>query len=485
MTVYFSKNARGASLLGHLYYHTRRLMRSKDISWREELGLRHHNASVVAVGGNSAGELLAPTAEALRNFNNVVLTHGNGPQVGALAKKYPHLSLSECVRLTQKLEPGQEEYKDYCVGEMLKAKVEAKIPLRKRGKQKVVIVPTDIIVDINDPAFKNPTKPVGKHYSDKELTTEVGTLENMGQGLFRAQKSEGEKLFFRKVTDAPADQPWRQVVASPKPLEIPQEQLDEIIRETQAGNIVIACGGGGVAHVRQADGTLKPVDAVIDKDLSSALLAIALKARELVISTGVARVAHYHTLERAKKSIDFYFLKDALLRLKPGNLFKTDFPFLRKTRRQVWQALRRAGYLQTKWYWFGRGKIRDTFEDELDQATFRASLREHLKQNVSDKDVDLIYDMLTIAKAGQFPAGSMGEKMEAGLNVLRRGINSFTITHPEERWIRFEGSYFSRGSDSTGRLFNAGRITANVIEWATGWRPGFLPKNELQRWLVV
>ncbi|MFH1541526.1 MAG: hypothetical protein ABIE84_00345 [bacterium] len=401
MAVYFNRQANAYGLGANIWYHGLRLLRRKDVSLKEIIGFRHHQTSVAAVGGNSAGELLEPTADEILYFMDVVLTHGNGPQVGRLLARHPEKTLNECVRMTQEGTGLSVEDLNECVGEALKAKLTAKLAARGKKDVQVIIVPTEVIVSADDPAFASPTKPIGDFYSWEELEA-IGSIEERGPGLYFLPNKGQDGWYVKKIIGAKdSARPFRRVVASPKPVEIRREHLEQIVMETEKGNIVIACGGGGVPMVKQTDGSLKPVEAVIDKDLASALLAINIKARELIISTGVRRVVHNYGTPQAME-FDYYMVGSAL------------------------QALRE----------------------------------------------------------GYFPAGSMGEKVEAIINVLRRGVNCGMITQPNNLWIKFDGTLFTRGWDVMGRLFNAGRILGNMVEKVTGWRPEFLPKNELQRWLV-
>jgi carbamate kinase len=131
---------------------------------------------------------------------------------------------------------------------------------------------TQVVVDERDPAFRRPTKPIGPFYSQERariLAKEKGwtVTEDAGRG-------------------------WRRVVASPKPLEV--VEIAAIRRLVEDGTVVIAAGGGGIPVARQWDGTLHGVEAVIDKDLASSLLARLLGCEMLCIITGVDRVAlHY------------------------------------------------------------------------------------------------------------------------------------------------------------------------------------------------
>ena len=235
---------------------------------------------VIALGGNA---LLDPNtngsvAEQVRTIERscariaqiiakgyrVVLTHGNGPQVGNLliqqeeAKELiPPLPLDVCGAMTQ----GQ-------LGYLIQQKLREALGQLGLAKPVVTMV-TQVQVDPNDPAFADPTKPIGPFYSERERPV----LEQKGYVLKKVGK--GVK-------------PWRRVVASPEPKDI--VEIDSIKELIAAGSVVIACGGGGVPVVRE-DGCWRGVEAVIDKDLASALLAEELGAEILLILTDVERVA--------------------------------------------------------------------------------------------------------------------------------------------------------------------------------------------------
>jgi carbamate kinase len=235
---------------------------------------------VIALGGNA---LLDPNtngsvAEQIRTIERscarvaqiiargyrVVVTHGNGPQVGNLliqqeeAKELvPPLPLDVCGAMTQ----GQ-------LGYLIQQKLREALAQMGIAKPVVTVV-TQVRVDRDDPAFGEPTKPIGPFYAERERPL----LEQKGYVLKRVGK--GAK-------------PWRRVVASPQPKEI--VEIESIKALIAAGAIVIACGGGGVPVVRE-DGRWRGVEAVIDKDLASALLAEELGAEILLILTDVDRVA--------------------------------------------------------------------------------------------------------------------------------------------------------------------------------------------------
>jgi len=193
---------------------------------------------------------------------DVVLTHGNGPQVGNLLVKnelaahvVPPVPLDWCGAQTQGT-----------IGFLILDALDA--ALASRGVQKrVAAVVTRTRVDGNDPGFRQPTKPIGRYLPQAE----VAPLLEHGQ----TWEDRGEKG-------------WRRVVASPEPLEILDAPAIEAL--VAAGYVVVGAGGGGVPVVRDGDGRLHGVEAVIDKDLSAALLARAVGAEVLVIATDVEHV---------------------------------------------------------------------------------------------------------------------------------------------------------------------------------------------------
>ena len=239
--------------------------------------------AVIAIGGNSliadskkmsvpdqyaaAGETSRHIAALVAAGYRVVITHGNGPQVGFillrsdLAKERLHeVPLESCVADTQ----GAIGYQ---VGQTLANE------LRRRGIAKsIATVVTQVLVDPADEAFANPTKPIGPFYSAED-----------------AERYRAENGWVLKED---AGRGWRRVVASPKPLEIVEEDTVRLLLDQDV--VVIAVGGGGIPVVRNAEGDLKGTAAVIDKDLASCLLAKNLQADLFIISTGVDKVAiHY------------------------------------------------------------------------------------------------------------------------------------------------------------------------------------------------
>ena len=292
--------------------------------------------AVIAIGGNSlildskkitvkdqyqaASETAHHIAALVAAGYRVVITHGNGPQVGFillrsdLARNVLHqVPLDSCVADTQ----GALGYQ---IGQTLANE------LKRQGIQKpIATVVTQVLVDNDDPAFANPTKPIGSFYTEEE-----------------AQKHKAESGWTLKED---AGRGWRRVVASPKPLRIVEEDTVRLLLEQDV--VVIAVGGGGIPVRENEKGELEGCAAVIDKDLASCLLAKNLKADLFIISTGVDKVA-----------VDFK---------KPT-------------------------------------------QRELDRLTV-AEAKKYLAE-------------------GQFPAGSMGPKIEAAIDFIEHGGKEVIITQP-------------------------------------------------------
>lgn len=244
---------------------------------------------VVALGGNAIlasdpsadaqKEALAKTAKHLvkliKNGDNLIITHGNGPQVGNLllqnlaadSDKNPALPLDTLVAMTE----GS-------IGFWLQNALENE--LSKEGINKEVIsVVTQVIVDKDDPAFEAPSKPIGPFYTEEDAQLES---EKTG-ATFKEDAGRG----------------WRKVVASPKPMDI--KEIVTIKTLLDAGEIVVAGGGGGIPVIQDTDGSLRGVEAVIDKDFASQMLAELVDADLFIILTGVDYVfINYNTPEQEK-----------------------------------------------------------------------------------------------------------------------------------------------------------------------------------------
>ncbi|MER3543910.1 MAG: carbamate kinase [Chloroflexota bacterium] len=236
--------------------------------------------AVVAIGGNSlikdpqhqtVPDQYAATVETCQHIAgmiaagwDVVITHGNGPQVGFILRR-SELSLHE-------LHPVPLDSIDAdtqgAIGYMIQKALYNEF--RKRGlKKQAVTVVTQVLVDRNDPAFRHPTKPIGSFMDEKTA------------------RERSEKEGWNVIEDA--GRGWRRVVPSPRPRRIIER--DAIWTLLDTGFTVIAVGGGGIPVIEDEEGNLVGVEAVIDKDYASALLAISIQADLFLISTAVEKVA--------------------------------------------------------------------------------------------------------------------------------------------------------------------------------------------------
>ena len=273
-------------------------------------------------------------AEIVRGGSKLVIVHGNGPQVGNIlvqaeeaSTKVPPQSIDVAVAQTE----GS-------MGFMLQLAIRNR--LESVGKSaEVATVLTEVEVDVNDPAFKRPTKPIGPFFT-----------------RYRAEALERD-LGWTMREDA--GRGWRHVVPSPRPIRV--LNVKTITHMLNGADVVIAAGGGGIPVVRGRDNQWRGIEAVIDKDYASALLACELGASLFVILTGVPKVA-----------LDFG---------KP-------------TQREV---------------------------DRLSAADAEKHLRE-----------------------GQFPAGSMGPKIEAAIQFVRRCGKEVLITDIEHLREALEGNNGTR-----------------------------------------
>lgn len=236
--------------------------------------------AIVAVGGNAlikdnqhksvqdqfaaAVDTMAHIADMIAEGWNVVVSHGNGPQVGFILRR-SELAAHEL----------HEVPLDYCgadtqgsIGYMFQQALYNEFRQRNMSKSAVTVV-TQTIVDRNDPAFQNPTKPIGSFMDENQA------------------KMRMEKDGWTVVEDA--GRGWRRVVPSPIPLRI--VEADAINALIDKGFVVIGVGGGGIPVIETPEGKLVGVEAVIDKDFGAAILASMLKADLFLISTAVEKVA--------------------------------------------------------------------------------------------------------------------------------------------------------------------------------------------------
>ncbi len=235
---------------------------------------------VLAIGGNAlipdnnhldmqsqrdiAAKLAKNITDLIEDNWRIVLTHGNGPHVGihqskgeAAKDKLPQYPLDHYVASTQ----GE-------IGYLLQSAIYNEL-IQRKIQQPVSAVVTQVVVDPKDQAFQNPDKPIGVFMSEEEAKGYADTLgwsvvEDSGRG-------------------------WRRVVPSPKPQRIVELQMIEELINNDV--LVISCGGGGIPVMLNEDGTIHGVEAVIDKDRASSLLASAMKADVYLIPTGVEKIA--------------------------------------------------------------------------------------------------------------------------------------------------------------------------------------------------
>lgn len=244
--------------------------------------------AVVAVGGNAlirdkdhesipdqSREAVITThhiAEMIAAGWNVVITHGTGPQVGFILRR-SELALEE-------IPPVPMDYADADlqggIGYMFLKALYNEFRKQKIDRKAVAII-TQTLVDRNDPAFADPSKPIGSQM-DEQTAQRLASRQGW-------------------VVKEDAGRGWRRVVPSPQPKTI--IELAAINLLARAGFVVIACGGGGIPVIQDDEGNLIGVEAVIDKDLASSLLARGIGADLLLVSTGVEKVAiNFNTPDR-------------------------------------------------------------------------------------------------------------------------------------------------------------------------------------------
>ncbi len=242
--------------------------------------VKEGSVALVAFGGNAffragekgsieeqkeaAGRMCSRLFTIIERGYELVITHGNGPQVGNLLIQRD---------LTKQVMPGMPldvlvAQTEGSLGYILQQELLNHLRIRRAGKYVVTII-TQVLVDKDDPAFEAPTKPVGPFYTPEESARML--LEHPG---------------WTMIEDA--GRGYRRTVPSPEPKRIIQNHMIRAL--VYSGNVVIALGGGGIPMVKGREGKYVGIEAVIDKDLSSAVLATDIKADLFVILTGVAKV---------------------------------------------------------------------------------------------------------------------------------------------------------------------------------------------------
>lgn len=234
---------------------------------------------VIALGGNAlqadpkdttaeaqlitAKETAKPLVDLIEDGHELIIAHGNGPQVGQIVATYeaaagvPTMPFPECGAMSQ-------GYIGYHLQQAIREE------MQQRGVQKnVAAIVTQVVVDKEDPGFKNPTKPVGSFFSAEE-----------------AEVLQKEKGYVMKED---AGRGWRRVVASPEPVDVVEAPIVKTL--VDAGHVVITVGGGGVPVIDKGNGVLEGVPAVIDKDFASEKIAEILDADYLIILTAVEKVS--------------------------------------------------------------------------------------------------------------------------------------------------------------------------------------------------
>jgi len=254
-------------------------------------------------------------AEIVRHGYKLIVVHGNGPQVGNIlvqaeeaSTKIPPQSLDVCVAQTE----GS-------IGFMLQQAIRNRLESIGLGGEVATIL-TEVEVDVNDVAFKRPTKPIGPFFT-----------------RYRAEALERD-LGWTMREDA--GRGWRHVVPSPRPLRI--LNIKTVERMLDSASVVVAAGGGGIPVVKGRDGQWRGIEAVIDKDFASALVATELKADVFIILTGVPKVAidfgkptqtflERMTIAEAEKHLaDGQFPAGSM-----GPKIESALQFVRATKRQV------------------------------------------------------------------------------------------------------------------------------------------------------
>jgi len=332
---------------------------------RDKLKVKEGSVALVAFGGNaffktgrkgsveeqreSANLMCRRLLTIIERGYELVVTHGNGPQVGHLLIQrdmtkdvIPEMPLDVLVAQT-----------GGSLGYLLQQELLNHLRIRRAGKYVVTMI-TQVLVDKDAPAFKKPTKPVGPFYSPEEF-----------------ERIRREHPDWEMIEDA--GRGYRRVVPSPEPKRIIQSHMIRAL--VYAGNVVIALGGGGIPMIKKESGEYVGIEAVIDKDLSSALLATDIKADLLIILTGVDKVylnyghEDQQPLEHLTYSRARRYLQEG--HFPPGSMGPKISVLSGKWRTQ-------SHYYQCRKPGKGtRGKSRDTYHFE------RNSLKQWPKDNLS------------------------------------------------------------------------------------------------------
>ncbi|SDK85949.1 carbamate kinase [Natronincola ferrireducens] len=265
---------------------------------------------VLALGGNAlqadpkdtraesqlvtAKETAVAIVDLIEEGHEVIIAHGNGPQVGQIIATYeaaaqtnpgiPVMPFPECGAMSQ-------GYIGYHLQQGIREE------MKNRGLDKnVATIVTQVVVDKNDPGFENPTKPVGSFFNEEEAKI---LMDKKG---YTIKEDSGRG--------------WRRVVASPEPLDVVEAPIIKTLVE--AGHIVITVGGGGIPVIKEDMGALKGVPAVIDKDFASEKIAEILEADYLIILTAVEKVSIYFNTPE-QKELDTMTIGEAKQYIEEGH----------------------------------------------------------------------------------------------------------------------------------------------------------------------
>jgi len=256
--------------------------------------LRSNQTGTISEQEANVYETCTHLVDLIKSGYDIVIGHGNGPQVGNVLLQHeagekifgiPKMPIDVCVAETQ----GS-------IGYMIEQQLR-NVLYKEDMERDIITVITQVLVDKEDQAFSNPTKPIGPYYS----------------------KAEAEKMSEDKgdvFAEDPRGRGWRKVVASPRPVRINNRKtIEKIARD---GQIVVAVGGGGIP-VHYVDGKrLEGIDAVIDKDLASSMLASQIRADEFYILTDIPKVFIYFNTPQ-QKSLDRITVRQAKQYLEEGH----------------------------------------------------------------------------------------------------------------------------------------------------------------------
>lgn len=266
--------------------------------------------AVIAIGGNSlvrdnahqavedqydaVCETARSIAGMIRQGYEVIVTHGNGPQVGYILRRSEIASEMAGMHRVPLVSCGADT--QGAIGYQIQQAMDNEFVKNGMNKSAVTIV-TQVVVAKNDPAFRNPTKPIGSFYTQEQT-----------------EKIQKDHPDWVMISDA--GRGYRRVVPSPMPQKIVEVECIKML--VKAGYCLIAVGGGGIPVIEQADGTLKGVEAVIDKDFASSLLATKISADILVISTAVPKVCLNYG-KPDEKTLDRVTLKELKQYMQEGH----------------------------------------------------------------------------------------------------------------------------------------------------------------------